>query len=56
MHIGVRDLPERDIWSLCVGMGVGGKSMFLPPPPPPPFGLGPKKGVLVVNVLYTIGS
>ena len=29
--VRVRDLPERDIWSLRVGRGVGGKSMFLPP-------------------------
>jgi hypothetical protein len=36
-------VPERDIWSLCVGLGVGGKSMFLPPPSsPPPPGLDPK--------------
>ena len=43
LFVGVRDLPERDIWSLRVGRGVGGKSMFLPPSPPPPFGLDPKK-------------
>ena len=52
--VGVRGLPERDIWSLRVGRGVAGKSMFLPPSPSP--GLDPKKVVLVVNVFFIIGS
>ena len=43
-QVGVRGLPERDIWSLCVGWGVGGKSMFLPPSPPsPPLAWTPKR-------------
>ncbi len=44
MYIGVRGLPERDIWSLCVGLGVAGKSIVLPTvavAAPP--GLGPPK-------------
>ncbi len=27
-YIGVRDLPERDIWSLRVGWGVGNPCFF----------------------------
>ena len=49
LYVGVRDLPERDIWSLRVGWGVGGKSMFLPPSPPsPPLAWTPKRRYLAL--------
>ena len=54
--VGVRDLPERDIWSLCVGRGGGWEihvsSVAVVAAP----GLDPKNVVLVVIVFFTIGS
>ena len=51
--IGVRGSLERDIWSLRMGWGVAGKSMFLPSSPPP-LAWTPQNVVLMVNDFSTI--